>query len=191
MGPRNLRNERPPLCCWCCGCSSNLRYWWNTDEKCSDDAVGGIWVLKALTRIKPWPWENHGPIIYLWAVFYSIAGQYLKCKPPVMYRSQWRHVLVRGSNKLIHISVRSHQHKHRSGLGWSFNMTLVLNKGLHHHFAMSAILCFPHHVLHTFCQWTSIRPHPPGAFISVATMLFQIHLLLLLKLLLKLLFYCT
>lgn len=182
VGPRNLRNERPPLCCWCCGCSSYLCYRGNTDEKCSDDGVGRMWVLKALTSIKPWPWKTHGPIIYLWEVSHNIAGQYLKCRPPIMYSSQWRHVRVRGFNKLIHISVRSHQHKHRSGLGWSFTVMLVLNTGLHHHLTMSGILSFPHYVLHLFCQWAfiveSVHIHQELS-LELQQTLFELLLLLL------------
>ncbi|TNN83238.1 hypothetical protein EYF80_006571 [Liparis tanakae] len=36
MGPRNPRNERPPMCCQRCGHSLILHCWENTDEKCSE-----------------------------------------------------------------------------------------------------------------------------------------------------------
>lgn len=166
MGPRNLRNERPPLCCRRCGRSLILHHWENTDEKCSERMEGVECECVSVESI-----DKHRALnlkdLWSYNIFMGGVTQYSraisKMQAPAMYSFQWRHVRVRGFNKLIHILVLSYQHKYRSGLGWSFTVMLLLNTWLHHHLAMSGILCFLHDVLHIYLSvhvHCGITSHP-------------------------------
>lgn len=100
----------------------------------------------ALNLKDPWSYNIFmgGVAQYSWAISEMPVLE-------IMYSFLWRHVVqVRGFNKLIHISGLCYQHKHRSGLGWSFTVKLVLNTWLHHPLTMFGILGFLRYVFYRF-----------------------------------------